>query len=186
MVSGDGENRCGVVAVGLEELVVVVGRLTKVVDEVAEMEEERWNVGGVGFGKVRDHLVGNQRLGLGAIDVACIADGVKDHLTGFLDGGDGSRAGCAVYLGERQNGLDRRDERHGDGRWNVDAVVFLVSDGILEAGGIRSRFWLSKDRLTGGRWRRGSFWVLRLLMVLLFFGGGAGRHARSPVAFFEE
>jgi hypothetical protein len=63
VIAWDGEDGSGIETVGLVELVVVVEGFAEVVDEVAEVEEEGWDVGGIGFSEVGDHLVGDEGLG---------------------------------------------------------------------------------------------------------------------------
>jgi hypothetical protein len=88
VVAGDREDRPVVVPERLVELVVVVLALAEVVDDVAEVEEERRPVGTAGRDVVC-HRIGDARLvgdrgrrGLGAVDLgrAGVADGVEDDL----------------------------------------------------------------------------------------------------------
>jgi hypothetical protein len=114
VVAGDGEDRRGIVAINLVELIVIVGGFAEVVDDISKMEEERRPVGGLGVAEVRDHLVGNLGLVKGALHVAGVTDRVEDELAGLCNGVDYTCAFRSVYLGQGENGFYRRHEGHGD------------------------------------------------------------------------
>src|SRR6202044_3285332 len=62
MIAWNTENRRRITPVWLQKLVVIILAFTKVIDNVAEMIEERGHICRIVFSKVRNHLVGYQRL----------------------------------------------------------------------------------------------------------------------------
>ena len=153
VVAGERDDRRGIVAIWLVELVVVVGTLAEAVDDVAEMEEEARRVVGVGVVEVGGHLVGDAVLRLRSARAAGIADGVEDELAGRFDGVD--RLLIAVeQVGEGEPGFDtaaRRGEGHGSepvlAVERVDLAVGLAVGDVAhgEVPGIRRRFGLRED-----------------------------------------
>src|SRR5271155_2135122 len=86
MIPGDGENRSGVVAVGIVELIVIVTFLAKEIDDVSQMEKERRAPAAVIFsGQIVGHRIRNGELVRRLLDAAGIADGVKHDLSRALD-----------------------------------------------------------------------------------------------------
>ncbi len=150
MVAGDGDDGRGVVAEGVVELVVVISGFAEVVDNVAEVEEERGDVGGIGLLEVSDELVGDEVFGGRAFDAAGVADAVEDNLAG---GGNGLHLRCAlaaVDLLEREDGLDRVAPGLGNGFNRGDFLIALVGDRGSEAGGIGCGLRLGEDGAAGG------------------------------------
>ncbi len=137
MIAGDGDDGRGIETIGFEELIVVVRRFAEVVDDIAEVEEERRYIGRIGFGEVGDHLVGDKRLRSWPLDAAGVTDGVEDDLAGLLDGRCFSRPLRAVYLRECECGFDRVTGGKGNGLDGVKSGVLLVGDRILESVWIR-------------------------------------------------
>ena len=160
VVAGDGKDGRGIVAIGLVKLVVVLGSLSKVVDDVAEVEEERGYVCGVDFGEVGDHLVGDQGLRARPRDAPGIADGVEDDLSGLLDGLRtlAARLGT-INLSKGEDWFHRSTLGLGYGFEVVEPLIFLVCDGVLKPAGIGRRRWLAKDGLTAGGCRRVRCWL---------------------------
>ena len=85
VVPGDREDRRRVVLVGVIELLVVARVLAVVVDDVAQVEEERGLVGQRGLVDLASHVVGDVDLGAGAVHAAGVADGVEDEPTRLAD-----------------------------------------------------------------------------------------------------
>ncbi len=147
VVAGDGEDGCGIEPVGFEELIVVIVRFAKVVDKIAEVEEEGRHVGCVAFGEVGHHLVGDKRLGGRPFDAAGVSDGVEDDLSGLLNGCIDGRALRAVRLRQCKNGFDDCVGCLRNRLDDADADVFLVGDGFFEAGWIGRGSRLREDRV---------------------------------------
>ena len=114
-------------AIRLVELVIVVSGLAKVVDDVAQVIEERWHIGGVVLSKVGDHLVCDQRLGRGTFDAARISNRMEDDLPGCLNRARLRCARSSINLGESENGLDRA----ACGLWNRLEIRKLLRSGRL-------------------------------------------------------
>ncbi len=181
VVAGDGEDRRRIVAVGIEELIVVVIRFAEVVDQVAEVEEERRHIGGVRLAKVGHHLVGDQILCRRAFDATGIADAVKDNLAGGGDGLGFPRALAAVSPREGEHRLDGVARRLGNRLNRGDLLVALVGHRISKAGGVGRGLRLSENWIACGR-RRSLLWlVCRLLwMPCCFFRRGVRLGMGSP------
>ena len=87
VVAGDREDRRGVVAIGLVELVVIILGLAEAVDDVAQVIEERRDGLGVDVRVVAYHLVGDQYHVLRAFRVARVANDVEHDLACALNCG---------------------------------------------------------------------------------------------------
>jgi hypothetical protein len=105
VISGDGENRRRIVAIGIVKLIVIVLRFTEAVNNVAQVIEERWNRFRIGLVEIADQPVGDQILVIGSASAAGVADGVKHNLTGALDLRNDRWANCAQRVGQFDNWL---------------------------------------------------------------------------------
>ena len=162
VIARDRDDRRGIVAVWFVELIVVIRGFAEVVDDVAEMIEERRHVGGVGFSEVRDHFVGDEVLGVGTFRAAGIADAMEDDLAGGGDGLGFGRSLAAVDLLEGEDGFDGLARRLRNRLDGGDLGIVLIGDGIPEAGWVRRWLGLREDGIACGRRMDGFPW--------LFFG----------------
>jgi len=58
VIARNGEDGCGVIAIGFVELIVIVSGFAEIIDDVAQVEEER-DVGGIGFVEIAHHFIGD-------------------------------------------------------------------------------------------------------------------------------
>jgi hypothetical protein len=153
VVSGDGEDRCGVRAVRLVKLVVVILRLPEAVDDVAEQQVEGWDLLVRRLVEVARHLVGDVVLRLRPFRAAAVAVGVKHDLAGLLDPGerDVRRVRRAHHLFERQARLGRLavGARGGEGE-RGELVLLVEGVDLLVRGAVRRVVDAKRGRIGRG------------------------------------
>ena len=95
VIAGDGDDRRRILAIRFIELVVVILRLTEIVDHVAKMKKEMGDICGRFLVKIGDHLIGDQRYVFRPLHRPGVADRVKHELTRLRDRLDDVIAGLA-------------------------------------------------------------------------------------------
>ena len=100
MIASEGNYRRRIIAVRLVELIIIILYLTKIVDDVAQMEKELGHVLGSLLVEICDHFVGDQRLVVRPASRSCIAHGVEHKLTGRGDALDRFISAGAEHLGK--------------------------------------------------------------------------------------
>jgi hypothetical protein len=129
LIAGHRQDRSGVVAVGLVELVVEVLRLVEAVDDVPEQQRELRHLARSALGEVPHHLVGHLVLRGRSARAAAVTGGVKHQLSAGADRGGSARI-AAQDLGECQARLGQAARRREGQRRDTVLAVQLVDAAV--------------------------------------------------------